>query len=74
MGKTNGLSDFSPGDQVKYDNRSSFGGAPKYLSDYFLFVEKRNRKRIRVICPAFPGEHWDILPEFLKIIRKGIGI
>lgn len=61
------LSDFHTDDQVEYDNTSGLGGAPKYLSEHNLVVERVNRKRVRVICKAFLGEHWDILPEFLKI-------
>lgn len=64
------LCDFAVGDRVKYDGR---GKAPKYLAEYNdLFVEKINKKNVRVVCKSFPNEHWNISPVFLRIAGKEI--
>lgn len=64
------LCDFAVGDKVKYDGK---GKAPKYLTEYNdLFVEKINKKNVRVVCKSFPNEHWNIPPVFLTVIGKEI--
>ena len=60
------LSDFKIGDHVKYDGK---GKAPKYLAEYTdLFVEKINKKNVRVISKSFSNEYWNINPINLSII------
>ena len=59
------LCDFAVGDKVKYNGK---GKAPKYLSEYNdLFVEKINKKNVRVVCKSFPNEHWNISPVCLQV-------
>lgn len=64
------LCDFTVGDRVKYDGK---GKAPKYLAEYNdLFVEKINKKNVRVICKSFPNEHWNISPVCLRGVDEKI--
>lgn len=53
-----------------YDGK---GKAPKYLAEYNdLFVEKINKKNVRVICKSFPNEHWNISPVCLRVVDEKI--
>lgn len=52
---------------------SSGRSSPKYLAEYNdLFVEKINKKNVRVICKSFPNEHWNISPVCLRVVDEKI--
>lgn len=62
------LCDFSIGDNVRYNGK---GNAPKYLAEYTdLFVEKINKKSVRITSKSFPNEYWNVAPVYLKLVEK----